>query len=218
MIISDNLSDYIKSFVPDLPEALAQIEKYGHDNIVPIIKKDAQSVLKFALESLQPKKVLEIGTAIGFSSLLMCEFCSTITQIDTLEKDEERIEIAKNNIAKLNRQNMINVYEGDAADTLNSFVLEGRKYDFIFLDAAKAQYPEYLKSIDKLLNDGGVLLTDNVLQEGSVCDSKFSVTRRDRTIHMRMREFIDSVMKSDLYISMILPIGDGMLYSVRKGN
>lgn len=218
MVISENLSGYIKAFVPDLSDKLEQIEIFGHDNRVPIIKKDAQSVLSFALNISNPKKVLEVGTAIGFSSLLMCEICNTIENIDTLEKDENRIIIARENIEKCGKTDTIKVYEGDADVLLKQFAQQGRRYDFVFLDAAKAQYLEYLKSINKLIKSGGILLTDNVLQEGSVCASKFSVTRRDRTIHIRMREYIDYIMKSEMYSSVIIPVGDGMILSVRKGN
>lgn len=217
MIISENLSGYIKSFVKDLSSPLAEIEEYGLTNRVPIIKKDAQSVLRFVLDNHRPENVLEVGTAIGFSSLLMCELCNNIKHIDTLEKDEERISIASDNINKLNKTDVITIIAGDADDNLKKLVEDERLYDFIFLDAAKAQYPEYLKSINSLLKPGGALLTDNILQEGSLCESKFSVARRDRTIHLRMRSFMDEIMNSPLYTSLIIPVGDGMLYSVRKG-
>ena len=216
MIINDSVSGYIRSFEPDLRKELSEVEKEGNNNNVPIIKKDAQSVLRYLIKSNKPEKILEIGTAIAFSTCYMAEFSDNDSEITTIEKSPERISDAKRNIIKCGFENRISVIEGDAAEVLSNLCEQGMKYDFIFLDAAKAQYGVYMTYIDNLLLDGGILLTDNILQEGSVADSKFSITRRDRTIHLRMREFISDMMKSQLYDSVIIPIGDGMLLSHKK--
>lgn len=216
MIISEQVSGYIKSFQPDLSEYVASIEKSGINNHVPIIKKDAQSVLRFYIRTLKPGNILEIGTAIGFSACFMADEMSENSQITTIEKVPARINEAKKNISGHNRKDDITLVEGDAAEILRQLAEKENKYDFVFLDAAKAQYNVYLEYIDSMLVSGGVLLTDNILQEGSVADSKFSVTRRDRTIHLRMRDFLYRMMNSELYDSMIIPIGDGMLVSRKK--
>lgn len=213
MIINDSVSGYIRSFEPDLRKELSEIEKAGVNNNVPIIKKDAQSVLRYLIKSYRPKNILEIGTAIAFSTCYMAEFSDGDTNIFTIEKSPDRILDAKKNIGKCGFEERITLLEGDAAEVLKELCEQGKKYDFVFLDAAKAQYGVYLTYINKLLVEGGILLTDNILQEGSVADSKFSITRRDRTIHLRMREFISDMMKSQLYDSVIIPIGDGMLLS-----
>ncbi len=216
MIIDENLTGYIRSFEPDLSDYLCEIEKEGVENSVPIIKKESQSVLRFVLKAYNPQKLLEIGTAIGFSASLMLDVLEGNAEILTIEKSPERISDAERNFDKSPYKDSIKLVEGDAAEVLKKLTDEKQKFDFVFMDAAKAQYSEYLKHIDKLLRTGGVLLTDNILQEGSVYCSKFSVIRRDRTIHQRMRQFLDHMMKTDEYSSCIIPIGDGMLLSIKK--
>jgi predicted O-methyltransferase YrrM len=216
LIVDKNVSGYIKSFEKDLREELAEIEEYGIKNEVPIIKKDAQSLLRFAIKSFKPEQILEIGTAIGFSSCLMAEYMPASAKIHTIEKMPERIEIAKSNIKKTGNENKITVLEGDASEILTDLSSKGMKFDFVFMDAAKAQYPDYFAKIDSMLTSGGILLADNILQEGSVAESKFSVPRRERTIHIRMREFLSIVMNSSDYNSVIVPIGDGMLLCTKN--
>lgn len=215
MIIDENVSGFIRSLEPDLPDMLNTIETEGKLNEVPIIKKDAQSVLRFVINSYRPKKVLEIGTAIGFSACYMAWVSSEIS-ITTLEKDENRIITARENIKKTNFSDRISIIEGDAAESLEMLVSKGESFDMVFLDAAKAQYGVYFELVKKLLVPDGILLTDNVLQEGSISASKFSVTRRDRTIHKRMREFIKTVYGDEEYFSMMIPVGDGMMLSQRR--
>jgi len=218
LIIDENVQGYLRSLEPDLPEELAEIENFGHLNEVPIIKKDAQQVLRFLIKDLKPKKILEVGTAIGFSASLMNYWSEGKCEITTLEKVPEKIELAKANFSKLKIADSVRLIEGDAAESLKALVDSGEKFDFVFLDAAKAQYSVYLESIEQLLTKNGVLLTDNILQEGSVAQSKFSVTRRDRTIHKRMREFIKSLFDNEAFNSMIIPIGDGMLLCKKNDN
>lgn len=217
MILNEQISGFIKSFEPELPERLAAIERSGIDHEVPIIKKEAQSVLRFFINELKPERILEIGTAIGFSACYMAEYMPENGEIYTIEKVPARIREARKNIGASKYASKIRLEEGDAAEVLKSLADKGARFDFVFMDAAKAQYCVYLEQINRLLKQGGMLLTDNVLQEGSVAGSKFSVARRDRTIHLRMREFLSVMMRSDLYHSMIIPVGDGMLIS-RKNN
>ena len=218
MILDENVQGYIRSLEPELPEILKEIESYAHENLVPVIKKDAQSFLRYMMITEKPLHILEIGTAIGFSALFM-QYYNPAAEIVTLEKDEARLEIAGKNTEKFAKNSNydvnIRIMRGEAVDSLKKLLDEGRKFDFVFLDAAKAQYAQYFEYIDRLLTDRGTLLTDNVLQEGSVAESKFSVTRRDRTIHKRMREFVELLMKKDNYASVIVPLGDGMLVSRR---
>ena len=212
----DLINGYIGSFEPELPEKLKEIEEYGIKNLVPIIRTESRSVLRFLLKSRKPGRILEIGTAIDFSACYMANYSGPEVRIKTIEKMQERAEIAAENIKKTNNSDIITLYVGDAVEVLQKMCDENEKFDFIFMDAAKAQYSNYMTYIKKLLTPDGLLLTDNILQEGSVAASKFSVTRRDRTIHQRMREFLDEMMRSEEFNSMIVPVGDGLLISTRN--
>lgn len=215
MIIDENVCGFIRSFEPDLEECLSAIEKKSLIDGVPIIRKEAQSLLRFLIKLSAPKRILEIGTAVGFSACLMAEYMPEDAKIVSIEKDKERYCTALNNIEKCGRMSQIKVINGDAAEVLKKLSDGGDCFDFVFLDAAKAQYGIYSEYITKMLKNGGILLTDNILQEGSVAVSKFAVPRRERTIHVRMREFVSSMMKSKQYSSVIVPLGDGMLVSAK---
>ena len=211
LIADENVRGYICSLEPDLPEDIAEIEKKALTDGVPIIKKDAGQFLRYVIKDTAPESILEIGTAVGFSASLMNYWSDKEVRITTLEKMQERISEAKANFEKLGISGRIRLIEGDAAENLEKLCEEGTYFDFVFLDAAKAQYGIYFESIKKLTKKGSVILTDNILQEGSVAQSKFSVTRRDRTIHKRMREYIKTVFDDKCFVSTIVPIGDGML-------
>ena len=161
----------------------------------------------------KPKRILEVGTAIGFSALLMSEFMPQDGHITTIENYEKRIPIAKANFQKYGKEDRITLLEGDAAEVLKT--LEG-PYDFIFMDAAKGQYIHYLPQIMRILTPGGVLISDNVMQDGDIIESKYAVTRRDRTIHRRMREYLYTLTHHEELQTSILTLGDGVAVSVRK--
>ncbi|HHX12321.1 MAG TPA: O-methyltransferase [Clostridiales bacterium] len=218
MIINERVTDYINSLDKESPLNLRQLEKYALDNHVPIIKKETQGVLRFLLNLLKPKKILEVGTAIGFSALFMSEYTSMDTKITTIEKVPMRLEVAKKNLADDNFPNRdkITLCQGDAIDVLKELVSEKRDYDFIFLDAAKGQYMNFLPELMKLLSPDGILLTDNVLQDGTVVNSRYSITRRDRTIHSRMREYLYSITHMDELETVIIPVGDGIAISSKN--
>ena len=171
-----------------------------------------QSLLKFLLAFSKPKNILEVGTAIGFSALLMHEYSPTDCHITTIEKYEKRIPIAKENFAKARAEDRITLLEGDAADILKH--LEG-SYDLIFMDAAKGQYIHFLPDILRLLPPGGLLVSDNVLQDGDIIESRFAVTRRNRTIHARMRDYLYELKHHPQLETVILPVGDGVTLSTK---
>ena len=213
MIVNEHVSRYIESLDADMPSELLMLEKWALQNEVPIIRHDTQQYLRFLLTKEKPKAILEIGTAIGFSALYMHEYAPADCRITTLEKVEMRLVKARKNLADHER---IRLIEGDAGDSLKTLALKGEKYNLIFLDAAKGQYSAWLPDILKLLAGGGLLLTDNVLLEGSIAESKFSIERRDRTIHMRMREYLYTLTHTDGLETVILPIGDGLAVSLLK--
>lgn len=213
MIIEERLSTFINSFDEGNPPYLNELERYAKKTDVPIIRTQMQSLLKFLLVMKEPKEILEVGTAIGFSALLMSEYAPKDCHITTIEKYEKRIPIAKDNFKKAGKENAITLLEGDATEILQS--LEGT-YDFIFMDAAKGQYIHFLPDILRLLKEGGLLISDNVLQDGDILESRFAVTRRNRTIHARMREYLYELKHHNDLETVILPVGDGVTISVKR--
>ncbi|BBF43262.1 O-methyltransferase family protein [Lachnospiraceae bacterium KM106-2] len=213
MIGNERIESYIFSLEQELPDFLAEIEKVALAEHVPIIKKPTQSLLRFLMNNNQPKKILEVGTAVGFSSLLMTEYMPKDCVITTIERNEGRIAKAKRNIANAGRGDQIKLLEGDATDILTTLVEQGETYDFIFMDAAKGQYINFFDNIMKLLVTGGLLVSDNVLQDGDVTESRYGVIRRNRTIHSRMREYLYTLTHREELSSIVLPIGDGVTLS-----
>lgn len=212
MIVDERMTTFINSLDPGNPEYLNELEKYALETYVPIIRKDMQAYMKFLLRQCKPKKILEVGTAIGFSALLMSEYAPE-AKITTIENYEKRIPIARENFAKFGRDDRITLIEGDAMEVLPT--LDGT-YDFIFMDAAKGQYINFLPQIMRLLSKGGLLVSDNVLQDGDIIESKYAVVRRDRTIHTRMRDYLYELKHMDGLTTAILPVGDGVTVSVKE--
>ena len=211
MITDERFIAYINSLDAGNPAYLDELEAYALNTQVPIIRKEMQSFMKTMLVMNKPKQILEVGTAIGFSALLMSEF--TDGHITTIENYDKRIPIARDNFKKYHKEHQITLLEGDAMEVLKT--LAG-PYDFIFMDAAKGQYIHYLPEIMRLLTPGGVLISDNVMQDGDIIESKYAVTRRDRTIHKRMREYLYTLKHHEELETSILTLGDGVAVSVRK--
>ena len=213
MIIDERLATFINSLDVGNAPYLNELERYAKKTNVPIIRTEMQSLLKFLLTMKEPKEILEVGTAIGFSALLMSEYGPKDCHITTIEKYEKRIPLAKENFKKAGKENAITLLEGDATDILRT--LEG-SYDFIFMDAAKGQYIHFMPDILRLLKVGGLLISDNVLQDGDIIESRFAVTRRNRTIHSRMREYLYELKHHEDLETVILPVGDGVTISVKR--
>lgn len=212
MIVDERFAAYINSLENGNKEYLDELEAYARKTDVPIIRKEMQSLLKTLLVMNKPKQILEVGTAIGFSALLMAE-AAPEAHITTIEKYEKRIPLAKENFQRFGKEKQITLLEGDAAKILKE--LTGT-YDFIFMDAAKGQYIHFLPEVLRLLNRGGILLSDNILQDGDIIQSRFAVTKRNRTIHARMREYLYTLKHHEQLETAILPLGDGVAMSVKK--
>ncbi len=212
MIEQDRMTAFINSLDKGNAPFLDELEKKAKEDEVPIIRKDTQALLKFLMDLHRPKNILEVGCAVGFSALLMGYYSDPDTRITTIEKYEKRIPIAKENFNKYDRDNKITLLEGDAIEILGTL---SPGYDFIFMDAAKGQYINFLPDCLRILNKGGILVSDNVLQDGDVIESRFAVTRRDRTIHARMREYLYELKHNDQLNTVILTVGDGMTLSVK---
>lgn len=214
MIVDERMCAFIDLLDKGNTPFLDEIEKVANDTEIPIIRKSMQSLLKFLLAYAKPKNILEVGTAIGFSALLMSEYAPEGCRITTIEKYEKRISVAKENFRRAGKEEVITLLEGDATELLRE--LTGT-YDLIFMDAAKGQYIHFLPDILRLLSKGGLLISDNVLQDGDVVESRFAVTRRNRTIHARMREYLYELKHHPQLETCILPVGDGVTLSVKVG-
>ena len=212
MTRSERTASFIESLESPYPDWLTEIENRAVEDDVPIIRKETAALLRFIVKSRKPERILEVGTATGFSALLMWHASGESVYIDTIEKYEKRIPQARMNL-DMHARGMIKLYEGDAADILPVL---SEQYDMIFMDAAKGQYLNFLPQVLRLLKCGGILITDNVLQEGDVTESRYAVCRRDRTIHGRMRDYLYELMNNDELESVILSGGDGMAVSIKK--
>ena len=213
MIVDERMVTFIHSLETENSEILETIEKEALDTYVPIIRKEMQSFLKVLLAIKKPKRILEVGTAVGFSAILMSEYAPEDCHITTIEKWEPRIIKAKENFQRAGVEDRITLLEGDAADILKN--MEG-SFDFIFMDAAKGQYIYYMPEVVRLLEKDGVFVTDNVLQDGNIIESRFAVERRNRTIHSRMREYLYELKHHEQLQTSILPLGDGVALSIKK--
>jgi len=212
MIIEKRMAVYIDSLDAGNTPFLEELEAWAHREQVPVVKRPTQSLLKFLLALVKPKNILEVGTAVGFSALLMSQYGQEDCHITTIEKYDKYIAAAKENFKCAGREGRITLLEGDAADILKE--LTG-VYDMIFMDAAKGQYIHFLPDVLALLAPGGLLVSDNVLQEGDVAESRFAVTRRNRTIHARMREYLYELKHHPQLKTVVLPVGDGVTLSVK---
>ena len=213
MIVEERLVDYLHSLETENSEILEQIEQEALNDGVPIIRKEMQSFLKVLLRIKKPLRILEVGAAVGFSAILMSEYVPEDCRITTIENYDKRIPIARNNFKRAGKEAQITLIEGDAMEVLKT--LEG-PYDFVFMDAAKGQYIAYLPEVLRILSPEGILVSDNVLQNGEIIESRFVVERRDRTIHSRMREYLYTLKHHEALETSIIPLGDGVALSIKK--
>ena len=215
MIVDERMVTYIRSL--EVPESavIEAIEQEALRDRVPIIRKEMQSFLKVLMMIKRPMRILEVGAAVGFSSILMSEYMPEGGHITTIENYDKRIPIARANFKRAGKEEQIDLIEGDALEVMQG--LEG-PYDLIFVDAAKGQYIHYLPEVMRLLGTDGVLVSDNVLQEGDIIESRFAVERRNRTIHSRMREYLYELKHHDQLQTSIIPLGDGVALSVKRSD
>ena len=212
MIVNERVVSFINSLNPEIDDLVYRIEREAREEEVPIVRTETRELLK-VLELIQkPQRILEVGTAVGFSSIYMSQYLPEGGSITTIEKYPPRIEAAKKNFIRTGTTDRITLLEGDAADILKSLTQE---YDMIFMDAAKGQYIHFFPDIMRLLAPGGMLVSDNVLQDGDVLESHYAITKRNRTIHSRMREYLYTLKHHLALETAIIPIGDGVAVSTR---
>ena len=220
MIVNERLTSYLHSLDRGNGELLDRIEAEAVRDFVPIIRKETGALLKTLVAlnqtltaAVKPMRILEVGTAVGYSALLMGRAMPAGCHLTTIEKYEKRLPIARENFRRAGMEDRITLLEGDAEEILAG--LTGT-WDFIFMDAAKGQYLHWLPMLLRLMPEGGVLISDNVLQDGDLIESRYAVERRNRTIHSRMREYLYALTHMEELETSVLPIGDGVTVSVKK--
>lgn len=213
MIVDNRITEYLHSLEISRGELLDTIEKKAIEDGVPIIRSETAALLRSLTAALRPENILEIGTAVGYSALQMCQVMPENCHITTIEKYEKRIPEAKENFRKAGEESRITFLEGDADMWLKE--LKGKQFDLVFMDAAKGQYLNWLPLLLDLMPVGAVLISDNVLQDGDVVQSRFAVQRRNRTIHSRMREYLYELKHMKEFETAVIPIGDGVTISTR---
>ena len=213
MIVNERLTSYLHSLDRGNGELLDRIEAEAVRDFVPIIRKETGALLKTLVALKQPRAILEVGTAVGYSALLMGRAMPAGCHLTTIEKYEKRLPIARENFRRAGMEDRITLLEGDAEEILAG--LTGT-WDFIFMDAAKGQYLHWLPMLLRLMPEGGVLISDNVLQDGDLIESRYAVERRNRTIHSRMREYLYALTHMEELETSVLPIGYGVTVSVKK--
>lgn len=212
MIVNERIDEYIELLSKENSEYIERIREEALATDVPIIKRSSEAFMKSLLKIKRYTNILELGTAVAYSTLIIAE--NSEAKITTVEKFEPRIKIAKENIKFSEFKDRIELICEDVDIALKNLVIQNKKYDFIFMDAAKAQYIKWLPDIKLLLEDEGVLFSDNILQEGSIIESKFAIDRRDRTIHKRLREYLRALTSDKNLTTSIIPIGDGVALSI----
>lgn len=213
MVVEERLVTYINSLETGNTEILDEIEREALRSDVPIIRKEMQTFLKVFLAMKRPARILEVGTAVGFSAILMAEYNPGACEIITIENYEKRIPIARENFKRAGKESVITLLTGDAKEVLPTIE---EPFDFIFMDAAKGQYIHFLDDVLRLMKPGSVLVSDNVLQGGDIIESHYAVERRNRTIYKRMREYLYELKHNDKLLTSVIPLGDGVTVSVRK--
>ena len=214
MIADSRITDYILSLETGQGQLCDRIEQEALAARVPIIRRETAALLKTLVAAKAPRAILEIGTAVGYSALLMARVMPADCRITTIEKYEKRIPVARENFRLAGEEERITLLEGDADEILER--LKGSYFDFVFMDAAKGQYLAWLPKLMELMPPGALLVSDNVLQDGDIVQSRFAVERRNRTIHARMREYLYELKHNSALETSILPVGDGVALSVRR--
>lgn len=211
-VTDDYINNYLRNLQPHYDGVLGQIEREAREADVPIIPHETARLLSVLLTMKKPENILEIGTAVGFSSGLMSRYLKEGGKVTTIDRFEVMLKDARVNIKRMGLEDKIQIIEGDAAEVLPT--LSG-PYDVIFLDAAKGQYSSFLPHCIRLMPIGGLLIVDDVLQGGTIAKTRFSVPRRQRTIHKRLRNFLWDISHTDVLTSAIVPIGDGLAVCVK---
>lgn len=214
---SERVDLFLEKYREEPPEYVQILEKEALAAKVPIIRRGTRDVLRYLLRTEKPLRILEVGTAIGYSALFMKSCLPLEARIWTIEKVEMRLVEARKNLTRYDKEGVITLLEGDASEVLHRLAERKEEFDFIFMDAAKGQYMNFLPDIEKILARSGILVSDNIFHDGDIIESRYAVMRRDRTIHGRMREYLHVLTEKEEWETICLPVGDGMTISKKKG-
>lgn len=211
-ITYDYMSKYLKGLIGESEGVIKELEDFAQEHNVPIVREETARLIEFMVTTKKPKKILELGTAIGYSSILMALTLNGDVQITTIERDEKMVEIASNNIKKAGLENNITIMEGDCLSILENL---NEEFDMIFIDAGHGHYCEFLPHCLRMLSKDGVIMADNVLFRGMVACNELMVKRKI-TIVKRMRKYLDMVSQDENLMTTVLPMGDGIALTVRR--
>ncbi|URZ16100.1 O-methyltransferase [Clostridium felsineum] len=211
-IMHDYISDYIRNLIPEHDGILKELEEYAKENHVPIVHKEMAKFLEFMMQMKRPKRILELGTAIGYSATLMA--LNSNANITTVDRSEEMVQIAKENIKKFGLENRIKVLNGECIDVIRSL---NEQYDIIFIDAGKGHYEDFFNESLRILKDDGIIIADNVLFRGMVATDEL-LKRRKITIVKRMRKYLDMVSNREDLTTTVIPMSDGIAITTRRQN
>ncbi|CUP76836.1 O-methyltransferase [Clostridium baratii] len=211
-ITYDYMEEYLRGLIGENKGVLKELEDFAKENGVPIVQKEAGKFLEFMVSMKRPLKILELGTAIGYSSILMYNAAKTNPDIVTIERSQEMIKLAKENLKKFNLEDKITIKEGDCLEILENL---DEEFDLIFMDAGKGHYNHFLPHCLRLLKQDGIIIADNVLFRGMV-PSDDLVKRRKITIVKRMRTYLDMVSNDENLITSVIPMGDGIAITKRR--
>lgn len=211
-ITYDYIEKYIRSLIPESEGEIRELEKFAEENKVPIAQKETIKFLEFMVSMKKPLRILELGTAIGYSAILMYEAAGTNPHITTVERSEEMIKYAKDNIKSFGLEKNIIIEEGDCLEVLERL---DEPFDLIFMDAGKGHYNHFLPHCLRLLNKDGIIIADNVLFRGMVASDEL-VKRRKITIVKRMRTYLDLVSQDKELVTSVIPMGDGIAVTKRR--
>lgn len=206
-IVKEDIVDYMRTHLLENQGHLAEIEAFAHEHNIPIIQHEVVAYFRLLMQSLAPKHILEIGTAIGFSALLMAEFAPE-SQITTIDRNPEMIGLAKENFAKYDSRKQIRLLEGDAVDLISDL---DQDYDFVFMDSAKSKYIVFLPEILKHVKKGGIIVFDDIFQGGDIAKPIEEVRRGQRTIYRGLHRLFDSTLKHPGLTASLIPMSDGLL-------
>ncbi|MDD7793330.1 O-methyltransferase [Clostridium sp. 'White wine YQ'] len=208
----DYMEKYIRDLIPEKEGSLKELEDFAHENQVPIVQKETAKFLEFMVSFQKPKRILELGTAIGYSSILMYEASNKEAHITTIERSDEMIAMAKKNVERFSLESSIEILQGDCLEILENLT---EPYDMIFMDAGKGHYNHFLPHCLRLLKTDGIIIADNVLFRGMVASNEL-VKRRKITIVKRMKTYLELVSKDKDLITSVIPMGDGIAITKRR--
>ena len=210
-VVKEEIVSFMRERQAPVTDALKELEEFARRENIPIIPHETVAFFRLFLQTMQPKSILEIGTAIGFSALLMAEQVPD-ARITTVDRNEEMIGFAKENFARFDQRNQITLLEGDAVDLLEHIE---QRFDLIFMDSAKSKYIVFLPEVLKRLEVGGVVILDDIFQGGDVARDIMEVRRGQRTIYRGLQRLFDATLDHPGLTASLIPLGDGILM-IRK--